>query len=134
MVRVERLVDHVLGAILPNTPDGVGENCGVSALQLFVAGWFVIDPLAVSQRDAVLLALFGLSFAVALILWTEGTRRIPAAESGLLGTAETPFAIVFAWLILAELPPVASFIGGAIVLTAVLAYAIRDFIEAGATP
>ena len=107
---------------------------GVSALQLFVAGWFVIDPLAVSQRDAVLLALFGLSFAVALILWTEGTRRIPAAESGLLGTAETPFAIVFAWLILAELPPVASFVGGAIVLTAVFAYAIRDFIEAGATP
>ena len=102
---------------------------GVSGLQLFVVGWFVIDPLAVSQRDAVLLALFGLSFAVALILWTEGTRRIPAAESGLLGAAETPFAIMFAWLILAELPPVASFVGGAIVLTAVFAHAIRDFIR-----
>ena len=86
------------------------------------------------ERDPVLLALFGLSFAVALILWTEGTRRIPAAESGLLGTAETPFAIGFAWLILAKLPPVASFVGGAIVLTAVFAYAIRDFIETGATP
>ncbi len=100
---------------------------GVSGLQLFVVGWFVVDPLAVSQSDAVLLTLFGLSFAVAVVLWTEGTRLITAAQASLLGSAETPFAILFAWLILAELPPGASFIGGAIVLTAVFAHAVRDF-------
>ena len=44
----------------------------------------------------VLLVLFGLAFAVAVVLWTEGTRRIPAAESGLLGCAETPFAALLA--------------------------------------
>jgi drug/metabolite transporter (DMT)-like permease len=81
----------------------------------------------VSQSDAVLLTLFGLSFAVAVVLWTEGTRLITAAQASLLGSAETPFAILFAWLILAELPPGASFIGGAIVLTAVFAHAVRDF-------
>jgi drug/metabolite transporter (DMT)-like permease len=103
---------------------------GVSGLQLFVVGWFVVDPLAVSQSDAVLLTLFGLSFAVAVVLWTEGTRLITAAQASLLGSAETPFAILFAWLILAELPPGASFIGGAIVLTAVFAHAVRDFTQA----
>ncbi|MDX1576012.1 MAG: DMT family transporter, partial [Kiloniellales bacterium] len=107
---------------------------GVSGLQLFVAGCFVVDPLAVSQSDAVLLTLFGLSFAVAVVLWTEGTRLIPAAEASLLGSAETPFAVLFAWLILAELPPTASFFGGAIVLAAVCAHAVRDLARAPSPP
>lgn len=93
-----------------------------------------MDPLAVSQTDMVLLVLFGLSFAVAVVLWTEGTRLVPAAESSLLGSAESPFAILFAWLFLAELPPPTSFIGGAIVLAAVFAHAVRDFSHAPSAP
>jgi drug/metabolite transporter (DMT)-like permease len=96
-----------------------------SALQLFLAGWFVVDPLAVSRHNVVFLTLFGISFAVAVVLWTEGTRMIPAAEAGLLGTAETPFAILLAWLLIAELPPAASLIGGGIVLAAVFTHAAR---------
>ena len=103
---------------------------GVSALQLFVVGWFVVDPLSVPTQDVSLLALFGISFAVAVVLWTEGTKLIPAAEAGLLGSAETPFAIVLAWLLLAELPPVASFVGGVIILAAVFAHAYRDLAQA----
>lgn len=99
-----------------------------SSLQLFIAGWFMSDPLAVSAGDLAILAFFGLAFALAAILLTEGTRLIPAAEAGLLGTAETPLAPLFAWLVLAELPPAPSFIGGAIVLGVVLAHAARDFI------
>ncbi|TIO19837.1 MAG: DMT family transporter [Mesorhizobium sp.] len=99
----------------------------VSAFLLFVLGWFVTDPLAVSARDAVLLVTFGMSFALASILWTEGARLIPAAESGLLGSAEVPLAILFAFLFLAEVPPAASMIGGAIVLCAVFAHAGRDW-------
>ena len=52
---------------------------------------------------------------------------IPAAEAGLLGSAEAPFAILLAWLLLAELPPLASFAGGGIVLAAVFAHAAADF-------
>jgi drug/metabolite transporter (DMT)-like permease len=102
----------------------------VSAFLLFVLGWFVTDPLAVSAKDAMLLAAFGVSFAVSSILWTEGTRLIPAAEAGLLGSAEVPFAILFAFLFLAEIPPTASMIGGAIVLCAVFAHAGRDWLLA----
>ncbi len=98
----------------------------VSGLQLFLVSWFVVDPLAVSRHDMVLLLLFGISFAIAVVLWTEGTKLIPAAEAGLLGTSETPFAILLAWLLLAELPPLESFIGGGIVLAAVLAHAALD--------
>jgi len=102
----------------------------VSAFLLFVLGWFVTDPLAVSARDAVLLATFGASFALSSILWTEGARLIPAAESGLLGSAEVPFAILFAFLFLGEIAPAASLIGGAIVLCAVFAHASRDWLVA----
>jgi drug/metabolite transporter (DMT)-like permease len=102
----------------------------VSAFLLFALGWFVADPLAISQRDAILLAAFGASFAVASVLWTEGSRLILAAEAGLLGSAEVPFAIFFGWLFLSELPPAASITGGIIVLAAVFAHAGRDWLEA----
>ncbi|MBX3577846.1 MAG: DMT family transporter [Rhizobiaceae bacterium] len=98
----------------------------VAAFMLFVAGWFVTDPLDVSAHDAIVMSLFGLSFAAASILWTEGARLIPAAEAGLLGAAEVPLAIAFAWLILSELPPLASIAGGAIVLAALFAHTGRD--------
>jgi len=98
----------------------------VSALQLFIVGWFVGEPLSVSSTDGWLLLTFGASFAVAVILWTEGTSLIPAAEAGLLGTTETPFTIFLAWLVLSELPPLASLIGGAIVLATVVIHATRD--------
>jgi len=104
----------------------------VSAFLLFVLGWFVTDPLAVSARDAVLLVTFGASFALSSILWTEGARLIPAAESGLLGSAEVPFAILFAFLFLGEIAPAASMVGGAIVLCAVFAHAGRDWLMARA--
>lgn len=99
-----------------------------SSLQLFVFGWFVTDPLAVSRDDVLLLVLFGMAFSLAVILWTEGTRLIPAAESGLLGAADVPLALLFAWIILAELPPAASFLGGGIVLAAVVVQGIRNLL------
>ncbi|MEM7222662.1 MAG: DMT family transporter [Pseudomonadota bacterium] len=107
---------------------------GASALQLFLIAWLVVDPLAVSPDDVPLLIAFGASFALAVVLWTEGTRLIPAAEAGLLGTAETPFAAVLAWLLLSELPPPASFVGGAIVLAAVFGHAYRSRQHSSSAP
>jgi drug/metabolite transporter (DMT)-like permease len=100
----------------------------VGAFLLFVTGWVTTDPLAISGHDFIVVAAFGLSFAAASILWTEGGRLLPASESGLLGAAEVPLAILFAWLILAEAPPVQSVGGGAIVLAAVFTHAGRDML------
>ncbi len=101
-----------------------------SSLQLFAAGWFLGAPLAVSAGDLAMLASFGATFALAVILLTEGTRLIPAAEAGLLGTAELPLAVLLAWLFLAEAPPLASLLGGAVVLAAVLGHAAFDLVGA----
>ena len=100
---------------------------GASALQLFVVGAVIGTPLDVSARDAVLLVLFGVGFASAVILWTEGTKRIPSAQSALLGTVEIPCATLLAWLILNELPPAAAIVGGTVILSAVLWHASLDY-------
>ncbi|WP_054308759.1 DMT family transporter [Mesorhizobium sp. 1M-11] len=100
----------------------------ISSLLLFIFGWFVSDPLAITGQDAVLLAVFGTSFALASVLWTEGSRLIPAPESALLGATEIPAAVLFAWLFLAEAPPAASLLGGAVVLTAVLSHGLNDWL------
>jgi drug/metabolite transporter (DMT)-like permease len=99
----------------------------ISGFELFVLGWLVADPMAVNRHDAFLLVAFGVSFALASILWTEGTRLVTAAESGLLGSAEVPFAILFGFVILSEVPPAASIFGGAIVLAAVFAHTWLDY-------
>jgi drug/metabolite transporter (DMT)-like permease len=100
----------------------------ISAFLLFAASWFLVDPLAISARDTLLVTGFGVTFAGAAILLTEGARLLPAAEASLLGAAEIPFAVLFAWLLLAELPPVASIFGGSIVLAAVMLHAARDIL------
>ncbi len=98
----------------------------LSALLLVPVGFAFGSPLDVVPSDVPLLGLFGVAWAVALVLWTEGTKLIPAAESGFIGTAETPFAIVLAWIVLSELPPSASLVGGAVVIAAVAAHAGWD--------
>lgn len=97
-----------------------------SCLQVVLAGAVLGDPFAVSAHDAWLLVLFGLAFAVAIILWTEGTRLVPAAESGLLTAADVPLATLLAWLVLADLPSPRGLVGGAVVLAAILALSLRN--------
>lgn len=99
-----------------------------SGPMLFAAGWFFADLTDVSNRDAMLLIVFGLVFAGATVLWIEGTKLIPAAESGLLGSAETPIAIVMAWIILSEAPPIASIVGATIVLATVMLHSWQDVV------
>lgn len=103
---------------------------GISALLLILPGMHWADPFGVSSRDLILLFGFGASFAIAAILLTEGTRLIPAATSGLIGTAEVPFAILLALIILGEVPPPASAIGGVLVLCAVIWNGWADYREA----
>ena len=100
---------------------------GASALQLFIFGAVIGAPLDVSANDIVLLILFGLAFACAVILWTEGTRLISSAQSALLGTVEIPCATLLAWVMLSEYPPVAAITGGTVIVSAVLWHAVLDY-------
>jgi drug/metabolite transporter (DMT)-like permease len=99
----------------------------LSCLQLVAVGWVMGAPFDVSAMDLWLLLGFGLSHAVATILLAEGVRGITASEAGLLGSLEVPLVPVWGWLILAEVPRMMTFVGGAVVLATLVWYLARDF-------
>jgi drug/metabolite transporter (DMT)-like permease len=69
----------------------------------------------------VLLFLFGFtSNVLGFFLFVAGVRRMPPAEAGLIATIEIVLAPLWVWLLFAEAPGQATFIGGAVVLGAVL--------------
>jgi len=98
----------------------------LSCLQLVAVGWIMGAPFDVSAMDLWLLLGFGLSHAVATILLAEGVRGITASEAGLLGSLEVPLVPVWGWLILAEVPRMMTFVGGAVVLATLVWYLARD--------
>ena len=70
------------------------------------------------------LALFGLQMTLGLGLFTVGSRFIPAAETALIGTLETPLAPFWVWLAFGESVPSRTLLGGTMVMTAVLGHAL----------
>lgn len=97
-----------------------------SGVALFAVALVVADPLGMDASEMPLNVAFGLVFAVALVLWTEGVRRLRAAEAALLATTETPCSILAAWIVVSEAPPVATVIGGLLIVGAVVAHARAD--------
>src|SRR5260370_28031574 len=94
----------------------------LSALLCAVVVWPWSDPISATGWNFVYLPLFGTTqFGLGLLLLTIGTRLISATRSALIGALETPLAPALVWLAFAEVPPIATCIGGAIVLAAVLA-------------
>jgi drug/metabolite transporter (DMT)-like permease len=83
------------------------------------------DFSAVAPKDAALLALFGVTqLAIGNLLIFSAASRIPAAQSGLLGILNAGFAPLWVFLFLGEMPPPATLLGGAIILTAAIAHLI----------
>jgi drug/metabolite transporter (DMT)-like permease len=80
------------------------------------------DPLGTSPRDLGFLALFGIGqFGVGFLLFMAGARWLPAAETSLIGMLEIVLGPLGVWLVLGERPGATALVGGAIVVTAVLA-------------
>lgn len=75
------------------------------------------SPLAVQTDDIVWLALLGVFVVpVAFGLLTLAPRYIPSPEVSLIMQLEAILGPIWVWLGVGEVPPVATFIGGAIVL------------------
>ena len=98
----------------------------VSAVIHVLLGFMLSSPFSVSTADLVLLVGFGVVFAAATILMIEGTRLIPASRSALISTAEAPLGPVWAWLVFASIPSLETWIGGTLVLGAVLWNVLRE--------
>lgn len=85
-------------------------------------------PDSVPSGDYIYLVLFGVvQMGLGLILFTAGTRLIPAAESALMTVLESVLAPFWVWLVLAENPGFATIIGGGIALAALVINTIVDW-------
>ena len=85
------------------------------------------EPLTTSPRDLALLTFFGVgNFSAGFLLFMNGARLIPAAQSALLGMLETVLGPLWVWLVLSERPGAASLAGGALILGALLANTLVD--------
>jgi len=84
-------------------------------------------PSAAGTTDLIYLALFGFcQMTLGLTLFVVGARLIPAAHTALIGALETPLAPLWVWLAFSELPSLNAFIGGAIVMIAVVGHILIE--------
>lgn len=93
----------------------------LSALGCAVVAFPFAHPAQVSGIDLLWLALFGTTqFGLGLLLLTLGTRLLPPAQAALIANLELPLAPLWVWLAFGQLAPRATWIGGAVVIAAVL--------------
>ena len=108
----------------PNTP--AAGPAALSSLLLLPFAFFYGNPFAIPFYDFIVIAAFGLIFAIASVTLAEGMKRVPAGETGLLSALETPLAPLLGWLFFAEIPIQSTFIGGSVILFAVIATQIKS--------
>ncbi len=99
----------------------------VAGAALGLLGLLRVIPLAGSTADVTLVGermswlfpVIGLAVVAAVVPYIAGigaARRLGARLASFVGLAEVLFAIVFAWLLLGQLPTYLQFIGGAFIL------------------
>jgi len=91
----------------PHTP-AAGPAVLLSIILVIIAFVFG-DPFGASSFEILIMGSFGLVFSIASVTLAEGAKRLPAAETALISSLETPLAPLWAWM----------FLGGAIILLAV---------------
>jgi drug/metabolite transporter (DMT)-like permease len=88
---------------------------------------FARDIGGVTGADILILAMFGcLQVSLGLTLFFLGSRLLPSGQAALISTLETPLMPFWIWVGFAEIPVLRVFIGGALVMGAVIADIIGD--------
>ena len=88
---------------------------------------FAQDIVNITAMDLFILAMFGFfQVAIGLTLFFLGSRLLPSGQAALISTLETPLMPFWVWLAFAEIPVLRVFIGGALVMGAVIADIIGD--------
>ena len=102
----------------------------VGAVALAALGWIGVLPVTarmgsvgfLGHRVSWVVPVRGLSLVAAVIAYVAGigaARRLGAKLASFIGMAEVLFAILFAWLLLGQLPSAVQFLGGAFILAGV---------------
>ncbi len=100
---------------------------GIGAVFLLLLGVIGVLPLASGASTVVLggarlpwwAPLLGLSVIAAALAYASGisaARRLGPTVASFIGLTEVLFAVVFAWLLLGELPTEIQFVGGALII------------------
>ena len=102
----------------------------VGAVALAALGWTGVLPLTAAtgsvgfrgHRGSWVVPMLGLALVAAVVAYVAGigaARRLGAKLASFIGMAEVLFAILFAWLLLGQLPSAVQFLGGALILAGV---------------
>ncbi|MDO5533934.1 MAG: DMT family transporter [Propionibacteriaceae bacterium] len=128
----------------------VSLGLGVGALALLLAGMVGLVPLTFSTADVRLFGglvpwwvpLIELAVIAAALAYASGfvaARRLGPTVASFVGLTEVVFAVLWAWLLLGELPGPVQLLGGTILLLGVVAVqagvrrdAVRDLVAAPA--
>ncbi len=109
------------------TRDMLPSVCLAAVFTLLVAGVMVSagpGGFAISARDFGLCAAMGaVQIGAGLTIYTAGSRHVPAAELALLSLSEVVLGPIWVWLGVGEVPSLATAIGGAVVLGAIVGHA-----------
>jgi drug/metabolite transporter (DMT)-like permease len=100
--------------------------CLSQFLLLIVALPFA-DPSSVDGHDLVFLIAFGVGqIGLGLALLTIGAQRISAAEISVISLLEVVLGPFWVWLFFAETPPLATVVGGVLVIGAAIMLALSE--------
>ena len=114
---------------VPTNPNSAGHNRRISMLPgVFLAGLFssiVAVPFALPPTaggvEIGLLAFLGVvQLGLGLVLFTIGTRTVPAAQAVVIGLLEIVLGPFWVWLAFGEQPAAIALFGGVIVVAAVI--------------
>ena len=115
----------------------------VGASALAALGGIGLLPMTATAADVDFLGhhvswvvpVLGLSLVAAVIVYVAGigaARRLGAKLASFIGMAEVLFAVLFAWLLLGQLPAPVQFLGGAFILAGVTLVRIDELHSARA--
>jgi len=110
--------------------DMVPTVCVAGLIGAVIAFVIVKGDVGVSNNDLFWCAVAG-AFQVGLgfMLYTMGSRYVPAAELSLLGLIEVIIGPIWVWLLLNEVPDVYTVVGGVVVLGAISGLALWSLRE-----
>jgi drug/metabolite transporter (DMT)-like permease len=99
----------------------------LSQFLLLLASLPFSQPGSVDAHDLVMLVAFGVGqIGLGLALLTVGAQRISAAEISVISLLEVVLGPFWVWLVFAEAPPLATVLGGGLVIGAALLLALSD--------
>jgi|TARA_B110000211_G_C13970120_1_gene504568 DME family drug/metabolite transporter len=86
-----------------------------------IYGFFLSESFNFTIHDIFMGFLLGVpQLALGFICITIGSRSIASATIGLLMLSETVFGPIWVWLFLNEIPPLSVFIGGSVIILAII--------------